>query len=64
MRALTPRQYRTLEILKELARKYPDNNFGFNPQRTFSGAVALQLEKRGLVTVDRVSPGHFRYMAK
>ena len=59
---ITTLQMFVLETLDSLHRKYPQNDYGFNPwSRRAASICRRKLEPAGLVAINRIAPTHFRY---
>ena len=61
-RRMTVGQVQALAWLADLHARYPHNNCGFNPRLPSLAAICRRtLEPRGFVSINRISPQHFRY---
>lgn len=59
---MTVGQVKALEWLGDMHKRFPHNDYGFNPQSPSLAAICRRtLEQRGFVAINRISPNHFRY---
>lgn len=62
MHNMTVGQVQALEWLGDMHKRFPRNDYGFNPRSPRLAAICRRtLEQRGFVTINRISPNHFRY---